>query len=758
MRLKKLEISGFKSFAHKTDLEFPTAISAIVGPNGSGKSNVIDAVRWVLGEQSFKNLRSKSGADLIWAGSATKSAQGKASVNLYFDNKDSFFPIDFEEVIVGRKVYRDGVNEYYLNGSVVRLKDIAELLARSKLGLRGTSIVNQGSSDEILKVNPEERRGILEEALGLREFQLKKSETETKLTETGANLVKTQGLLNEIFPHLRSLKRQVEKFKKREFLVSDLNNFENEFFKAKVFEILNDKNKNKKTKEVLKSKIALARENFETKEILFEGKMAGISQTGSTTKQIEADLGQLNMERQNIMREIGRLEGLAERTKKMSDKNTKTIEAVLAIKIKYWAKRLNAILGLGSIGELRETVKILADETAMIGNYLAKSETDKILASVNLTDLKTADKNPHEKDMQEFKIKLEQLENREKQVQSAVAKIRFEENNWRADYLNLQKELELARREYFSAQEAVSEFDLEDEKIKLREASIKSEMWGSGKNYEEFAAAFAAVEPIMLETALETRLQTPGASAIGGQAEFPTLMELQNKIMRLRREISDIGNIDEEIMKEYEETNKRYEFLTRETGDLNQATESLKNLIGDLTFRINNDFKDGITRINEEFHNYFRLMFGGGSARLALSNREDEPTPALPYQGGRKNPPDKGEEKGVSISINIPQKRIKDLNLLSGGERSLVSIALLFAIVSANKPPFLVLDEIDAALDEVNAARFAKVLEDLAKYTQFILITHNRATMEAAKILYGVTMDDDGVSKLFSLKFKDAPL
>ena len=168
MRLKKLEISGFKSCAHKTILEFPTAVSAIVGPNGSGKSNVVDAVRWVLGEQSFKNLRSKSGADLIWAGSATKSAQGKASVNLYFDNKDGFFPIDFEEVIIGRKVYRDGINEYYLNGSQVRLKDIAELLARSKLGLRGHSIVNQGSADEILKADPDERRGILEEALGLR--------------------------------------------------------------------------------------------------------------------------------------------------------------------------------------------------------------------------------------------------------------------------------------------------------------------------------------------------------------------------------------------------------------------------------------------------------------------------------------------------------------------------------------------------------------------------------------------------------------
>jgi len=725
MRLKKLEISGFKSFAHKTDLEFPTAVSAIVGPNGSGKSNVVDAVRWVLGEQSFKNLRSKSGADLIWAGSATKSAQGKASVNLHFDNKDGFFPIDFEEVIIGRKVYRDGANEYYLNGSLVRLKDIAELLARSKLGLRGHSIVNQGSADEILKSNPEERRGILEDALGLREFQLKKLEAEGKLTETGANILKTHGLLSEIFPHLRSLKRQVEKFKKREFLVNDLNNFENEFFKARIFEILSDKNKNKKAREVLESKIIVARENFEDKEKSFEVQMAEISQTGDKTKQMEVDSEKLNVERQIIVREIGRLEGLTQHANRSGDNNTKTLEAVLAIKIKYWAKRLNAVLGLNTIGDFREAIKVLADEIQNIGNYLAKSETDKILASVSLADLDRADKNPYEKDMGEFKIKLEQLENRAKQIQVAIAKIRSEKNNWRTDYLNSQKELELARREYFSAEDLIREFDLEDEKIKLKEANIKSEMWGSGKNYEEFSATFAIVEPVkMLET------------------EFPTLTEfqiteLQNKIIKLRREISDIGSIDEEVMREYEETGKRHEFLTAEVDDLNSATQSLKNLIGDLTIRINNNFKVGLARINEEFHHYFRLMFGGGSAKLTID--------------------DFGESgSGANITINIPQKRIKDLNLLSGGERSLVSIALLFAIVSASKPPFLVLDEIDAALDEVNASRFAKVLKDLAKDTQFILITHNRATMEAAKILYGITMDGDGVSKLFSLKLEEA--
>lgn len=719
MKLKKVEISGFKSFAHKTALEFPFSINAIVGPNGSGKSNIVDAMRWVLGEQSFKNLRSKSGADLIFAGSEKKSAQGKASVSLCFDNSDRFFPIDFAEVVIGRKVYRDGLSEYYLNDSQVRLKDIAELLARSKLGLRGHSIVNQGSADEVLKSNPEERRGILEEALGLREFQLKKSETEIKLGETNLNLEQTGNLINEISPHLKSLKRQVEKFNKREALLSELNGLENQYFQAKIFQIFSERRKNEKAKEESAGKLSLAKKNFEEKEKLFESQMAQISGAGDKTKHFESELNRLNIDRQNIMREFGRIEGLIESRKRNSLQNVKTLEAVLAIKVKYWAKRLNAAINLNNLESVRETVKNLADELQTVSNYFEKNEINQILALADLPDFEV-ETNPYEKDKEELKLKLSRLENEIEQIKVSISEVRQGENNFRRTYLDFQKDLELARREYIAAEEATRKFDLEEEKIKLKEDDIKSEMWGSNKDYDEFIkenVEFASVNfddnKVIVEAA-----------------------ELENKIIKLRREIADIGSIDEQTMKEYEETNKRYEFLTTEVGDLSNAIDSLKSLIKDLSDRINNDFKIGLAKINEEFNHYFRLMFGGGSARLSVDNLESG-------------------ETGVLISVNVPQKRIRDLNLFSGGERALVSIALLFAIVAASRPPFLVLDEVDAALDENNAVRFAKVLKDLAQKTQFILITHNRATMEAAEVLYGITMGDDGVSKMFSLKLTD---
>ncbi len=728
MRLKKLEISGFKSFAHKTVLEFPVTISAIVGPNGSGKSNVVDSVRWVLGEQSFKNLRSKSGADLIWAGSAIKSAQGKASVSLHFDNRDGFFPIDFSEVIIGRKVYRDGANEYYLNDSQVRLKDIAELLARSKLGLRGHSIVNQGSADEILKADSKERRGILEEALGLREFQLKKSETEAKLLETAANLEQTTNLINEIFPHLRSLKRQVEKFQKREFLIGDLNKLENEFFKIKIQNILAERNGNKKLREEVDAKIAIAKEKFETNEKLFEEQMAKISQAGEKSGHFEVDSERLNAERYDIVRELGRVEGLVESAKRNNTKNIKTVEAVLAIKIKFWAKRLDAVSELADANTIKEAIKNLAGEIKTISDYFEKDEISKILSLVSLAEIEEKNESPFEKDNNNLKMKLAKIEDQIKQARETLLNIRSEETEWRGKYSDFQKELELARREYMSIQETAQKFDLEEEKIKLREADIKSEMWGSGKNYDKFYESL----PIFA-------IAENGNDAVF-YADIADITEMENKIIKLRREIAEIGSIDDEIIREYEETAKRHEYLTVESGDLNGAVESLKNLIEDLTGKINNDFKTGLIKINEEFDRYFKLMFDGGSSKLMLDSSI----------GGENN------ETGVIINANIPKKRIRDLTMLSGGERSLVSIALLFAIVSVSRPPFLILDEVDAALDENNAVRFAKVLKDLAEKTQFVLITHNRATMETANVLYGVTMGDDGVSKLFSLKLEDA--
>src|SRR4051812_41555171 len=214
MYLKSLEISGFKSFGKKVVLEFKHPITAIVGPNGSGKSNVAEAFRFVLGEQSMKSMRSKKGEDLIWGGSPALARQNRAGVKVTFDNSKRLLDLDFKEVVIERVVYRDGQNEYLMNGTQVRLKDVIRLLAGANIGGSGYQIISQGEADRILNSSPRERREMVEDALGLKLYQHKKAESERKLEETGINIEKTKSLRREIAPHLNFLRSQVAKIEK----------------------------------------------------------------------------------------------------------------------------------------------------------------------------------------------------------------------------------------------------------------------------------------------------------------------------------------------------------------------------------------------------------------------------------------------------------------------------------------------------------------------------------------------------------------
>src|SRR3989339_679530 len=230
MKITSLEINGFKSFAKKTSFTFSAPITAVVGPNGSGKSNVTECFRFVLGEQSMKSMRGKRGEDLIWSGSPDVPRLSRASVKLVCDNRDKALPIDYDEVIVERIVYRDGQSEYHLNGSQVRLKDVQELFAKVNIGASGHHIASQGEADHMLSASPKERRGMVEDALGLTSYQYQKIESERKLAETRSNMEKVESMKRELEPHLRYLKRQVEKAEKAEETRKALANLYVNFF------------------------------------------------------------------------------------------------------------------------------------------------------------------------------------------------------------------------------------------------------------------------------------------------------------------------------------------------------------------------------------------------------------------------------------------------------------------------------------------------------------------------------------------------
>src|SRR3989344_3101246 len=311
--LKSVELNGFKSFGRKVELEFTSPIAAIVGPNGSGKSNVAEGLRFVLGEQSMKSLRSRRGEDLIWGGSHVLPRTNRASVKVIFDNSAHRLDVDFSEVILERVVYRDGQNEYLMNGTKVRLKDVIRLLAGANIGGSGYQIISQGEADRILNASPKERREMVEDALGLKLYQHKKAESERKLEETAVNIEKTRSLRREIAPHLKFLQVQVEKIEKaremKEELASKLAEYlarENAWISHETARLSDEAKEREHEIHSLEAKLKEARS------------AKGGAATGSpsplleTLQELQNKLGEARRKREEIVRELGRAEGTLE--------------------------------------------------------------------------------------------------------------------------------------------------------------------------------------------------------------------------------------------------------------------------------------------------------------------------------------------------------------------------------------------------------------------------------------------------------------
>ncbi len=745
MYLKSLEVSGFKSFAKKAFLTFSTPITGIVGPNGSGKSNMAEAFRFVLGEQSIKSLRGKKGEDMIWNGggdSISIARANRASVKLTFDNSYKIFPtIDFTEVTIERVVNRDGVNEYLLNGSQVRLKDIVELLAGAHIGATGHHIISQGEADRILGASIRERREMVEDALGLKIYQWKKLESMKKLEKTEENMKQVESLRREIAPHIKFLKKQVEKVEKAEELRKELIVLYREYFACEENYINKEKNRIKNDLHNPKLEMEkLDRELAEAKEIL--GKSNSKDQKSKELIEIEERLNRVRTNKDHLMRELGRIDGEIYANKKTIEKEEirQKQEAFQTVYLKDVEEVLNKIEGyktLTDIGELfKRVIDTLRDfiaghktktDSALIGE--SRQEIDKLnLEKSNIENELNKEKNEEllqVKTYNELRDKIEKEKDTDREAEKNIFKIIARQNEVRA---------------------IINALNHENEAVVRQEVAMKQELGQAGIMIGREAVEYKDI--------------------LGSVAEYSLQEERKKKIEKGKIRLEDYGGTGSaEIMKEFRETEERDAFLERELADLAKAKDELLNLIKDLDSRIDTEFKSGIIKINEEFNKYFVLMFGGGHAELEVTREikkkkqtDGEELNDLLSDNSEMNIEEKEEEspEGLEVNVSLPKKRVKGLMMLSGGERALTSIALLFAISQVNPPPFIILDETDAALDEANSKKYGDMIEDLSKRSQLILITHNRETMSRAGVIYGVTMGADGASRLLSIAFEDA--
>ena len=877
MYLKRLEIKGFKSFADKTVLDFLAyknnrySITAVVGPNGSGKSNISDAVRWVMGEQSLKALRGKKNEDVIFSGSTTKGQLSAAEVTMVLDNSDGKIMADYPEITVSRRLYRSGEGEYLINNNQVRLLDVHLLLAQAQFAQHSYSVVGQGMIDRLLTVSPAERKDFLDEASGIKEFQIKQHQAQLKMARTIENVTQAERLVEEVEPRLKILARQVKKLEQRQEVELKLRENQEQYY-ASIY--LANKSELDGLNSVLSGVEISYRQAFkELEEVQKElSALAHDSAEEETDNKAPDSNGQIIAEQRKMLEQISKDKTNAQLKifelekqifQSQSEQNYRQMSGLFAAQSVLENKeKFGVVHGLvAELGEVEEKYKTALEVAA--GSYLsalvvasdevaknaieflrsnrlgfatflplnkisprpAEHGIDGILAMPGVLGLAANIIKHEDKFDNIFSFVFGQtvvVENlavaqkigigRARMVilagdlieKSGVMKggykqmkkdgLGFSSNlSWSKDRLveyqtqissEKQKIIKL-EADYERVKEKLLEFQSQKEaansKTKLLKAfSLQETMQKKQNAVNEILARRNdfKIQAAKLETKQSAILEEVRAelnSTVEAILErkppmvsMDKLTEVMSEIQKLKYQLSLIGGIDEEVVAEHTQTKERFDFLSEQIADLRAAMADLEKMILELDDIMKKKRAASFKKIRKEFDRYIKILFGGGDGDIheiyGETDEEAEEPLSPSYQEGvggvAEEVPLKNKEKiltGIDISINPPGKKIKNINTLSGGERTLASIALICAILSYNPSPFVVLDEVEAALDEANTRRFAEIVAELSSQSQFIIITHNRVTMHAADALYGVVMGNDGISKLLSVKLEEVP-
>jgi chromosome segregation protein len=763
MLLKSIEISGFKSFAKKDSLTFNTPISAIVGPNGSGKSNVAEAFRFVLGEQSIKSLRGKKGEDLIFNGAGEGARANRASVKVIFDNSQKIFALDFPEVQIERVVHRDGINEYLINGSQVRLRDIIELLAGAHIGSSGHHIISQGEADRILNSSLRERRAMLEDALGLKIYQYKRVESERKLDKTLENIQSVESLRKEIAPHLRFLKKQVEKIEKASELKNTLTDLAREYFKLEDIYINTSKNAISSERTPLQEKKSrLEKELSDARAVLEKSKNKDAQ--SEKVIELEKNIHNVRTDLDKVLQEIGKLQG-----------ELSSEERILAKQKEIIASEEHKTIPLREVEDVAKRIDVSIDEAEKSTDFSFIKKTLSVLRSTLRDFIQSKKSETNDSIIKESETSIANLKKVLEEKSNSLSQIRTKDEAFQKEHKTLQADIDKEKDSSRDAEKALFRIMSEQNEVTgslallaSKEDGLRTVEQDFKRELEECAMLVGRgvldfknfkIEGDLPHSATNSAEATLAKEATRGEQE-----ERRRTIEKIKIRLEEAGlSGSGEIMKEFQETSERDAFLERELTDLDKSAESLRQLIVELGEKLDIEFKEGITKINKQFNEFFALMFGGGKAMLnviketkRIKKETDDLLLTTDNEPEEEIVEDEATEDGIDIEVSLPRKKIKGLAMLSGGERALTSIALLFAISQVNPPPFIILDETDAALDEANSRKYGDMVENLAKYSQLILITHNRETMSRAGVIYGVTMGSAGVSKILSIQFEEA--
>lgn len=927
MYLKSLEIFGFKSFADRIRIEFSKGISALVGPNGCGKSNIVDSIKWVVGEQSAKSLRAETMEDVIFNGTETRRPLSVAEVAITISNDEGVLPLDVPEIEVKRRIYRSGENEYFINSKPARLKEIRELFWDTGIGKSAYSVMEQGRIDQVLSSKPEDRRYLFEEAAGITKHRVRAREAELKLAKTEEHLRQIEAIIGEVKQSYENLRVQSDKTikyrqlkdkifeteldlylvrlrqyireqdrvcnlfdqkkKEREALVqriesmsqsmSDaldmLNKLEARLIEMQklIYGLAVEKNGKERQKALLTERLREIKsiiEQLEARDRAIASKIESLQEEEGDKeaelagyririREIEANIHTfdenisaaallLKANEESIRHNVEESKEIAQKTRLLHEKldtiteriaelvderlrksesqieQKQNLEAQIRQKIKgisistsSWANKLQDYTRLapsltaqerfreleGLVNEMRALSSLSSDlekdflhyveiEPGFLNELIApegimtqkrridveilnqRERIGRIEAENQELTLKNTDLakkiETYRKTLEEARLEKTKIQAQMDAAKEALSVLKREiagqeayhrevagellDQHRRHEELKEQIELfqeELAEMEQKGRHltEEMSELDksisraTEDLGDKRKESSeLEQNLHAIQRELEDLHTAKAQRET-EIRNLKENFVDLYSRDLLAFESRMyeirSPVSEIKEKLVSLKASLSSLGSVNLMAPEEFEPVRQRFKFLSGQYDDLVKARADLVRITNEIRTESAKLFVETYNKIKKNFHNIFRRLFGGGRAELRLSDT------------------DHVLESGIEIFAQPPGKRLENISLLSGGERTLTAIALLFATYMVKPSPFCFLDEIDAALDEANIVQLVNLLREFGTMSQFIVITHNKKTVASADTLLGITMEESGVSKAIAIRIQN---
>jgi chromosome segregation ATPase len=702
VHLRSIRLRGFKSFPDPVEVRLEPGVAVVVGPNGSGKSNVADAIVWAAGSLSPSELRAEKPDDVLFAGGPGRAAADHAEVELLFDNEDGEGPVEFSELSIARRLHRGGEGEYLVNRARVRRTDVVELLAEVGLGTELHSVIGQGRVEQILGSKPAERRALVEEAAGLGRFKQRRHRAELKLARVEIQVERARDLEEEVRKRLRPLALQATAAQRAEKLVGEIEGRRGRIAAAEL--------------ERIESRLAEVAERRAEAQLERKGRDDKLGGVLDERRRAEEELAEAAGRHEQATAALYRLRSAVERVELRREQAEETGRSLRADA---------ATPRLPVVGEPTYESALAAAR----GWVVTPSDFSRALTRLREAYNEGVDA---------------VLVHAASQVWFASGSMGRAEEPPRSALLDrLAEASERAAELLAGAGETAARFEV-PLKARVdaggsRSGELGEELRALGAREAELRRAAGEAAERLAAVGIEAaRLEREREEVVARLPEGETaepltdeqVEELRAEIARLERRRDALGQVNPLAAEEHAREKARLEELVLQREDLEQSLTELAKLRDELAETVVKRFEETYAAVERHFAEVAGTLFPGGQGRLI---REED-----------------GDDPGIEIELQPGGKRVTRLSLLSGGEKALGAISFLFALFLARPCPFYLLDEVEAALDDTNIGRFVDLLRRFSDRAQFIVVTHQKRTMEAADILYGVTMGAQGVTEIVS--------